>query len=166
MTSWLLCAHVALMLSAFTQAAAAAVGTDIATVGADEVVWHWYAQCTDARPVKVEVTLNGKLEYQTSFEVCHMPRSSIVPDSPQRILQFNLRSKARSLFGERKGENLEGSIWEAGEDQSDLVLGVSFADNKRVWCNTLHIVNPEVPTKSNLAHGLVIKTLPAGRSGH
>ena len=129
-----------------------------------EIVWHWYAQCADSILMKMEVSLDGKQLIATLFDMCQMPRHAIRPEFSQKLLNFDLNSKKRSFFGEQKGKHLKGRIWEAGEDKNDFVLGVSFTSNERVWCNTLHILDPEKPSQSTFASGLVIKTFPISKA--
>jgi hypothetical protein len=57
-------------------------------------------------------------------------------------------------------ETVEGTIWQAGADPDDILLGVSFVAHDQVLLNTIHIVKPGEPTESKLDRGLVIKTYP------
>lgn len=141
-----------------------ALGSENRSATADEIVWHWFAQCVAAEHMSVEVSLDGKQIFATSFDVCHMPRSAITLDSSQKTLKFDFNSKRRSFFGERKGENLEGNIWEASKDEDELVLGVSFSDKNRIWLNTLHILNPKKLSQSTIENGLVIRTFPTSET--
>ena len=158
-----LAAPMALLLP-FNLAPANEAETESATVGADDLVWHWFAECRDPRSIKLRVTLNGKLKYESKFDVCLMPRRAIVDEPQQRVLSFALRNNAYSLFGETKGDQLEGNFWEASKGENDILIGVSFANDKRVWSNIVHVLNPAAPSMLNLRNGLVIKTLPAGKS--
>jgi hypothetical protein len=129
----------------------------------DEVVWHWFGQCSDARGMTAEVTLDSKVLYTSSFPICQMRRGDIPAEAEQRRLVFFLEKEKRSFFGEAKAKRLEGNIWEAGGDPKDIILGVSFATKDRIWLNTLHFVDPHKSSRSVLAKGLVIKTFPAQR---
>jgi len=107
----------------------------------------------------MQVTLNGKRIYSTSFGICHVSNYS-QPMKHQRTLVFRIAGGHKSLFGEPRQEALEGNVWQAGRDTNDILLGVSFAGPKRVWCNSLHILNPDRASRTILAHGLVVLTEP------
>ena len=79
---------------------------------------------------------------------------------PQRTLVFKIAGPHKSLFGEPRKETLEGNVWQAGRDPDGIVLGVSFARPKRVWCNSLHVLDPNKASKTVLARGLIVKTAP------
>ena len=130
-----------------------------ATPRPEGAVWQWYAHCSAPRQIKLEVILDRRKIYSTEFGVCHLPRS-IELERPQRILRFKLVSHDRSLFGERKGEALEGNVWEASEGEDDLILGVSFAGPRRIWCNTIHALDPQKASGAFLARGLIVRTRP------
>lgn len=154
------CVVCALALQIVIQSAPAAAEEDGASAGQNDVVWHWQAQCAEPRSITVEVKLRGRLEYRQAVNICRVKRNATVPGTSQALLKFNLRGNGGSLFGEPPSTELRANIWEASADHDFLVLGVSFADEKHVWCNTLHVINPEVETQSTLARGLVIRTSP------
>jgi hypothetical protein len=107
----------------------------------------------------MEIIFDQRQVYSTVFAVCLLERHSIDPEHPQRILKFNLVRSHRSLFGERHGEPLEGNVWETGKGGDGIVLGVSFAGRRRVWCNTLHVLYPERVSETPLARGLFLRTI-------
>jgi len=150
------------IFACFSVILALTVPAGAATPSALGKVWHWYARCAQPRRVEMEVTFGRRQVYSSVFDVCLLERDAIDPEQPQRILKFNLVSSHRSLFGERQGEPLEGNVWEAGNDGGDLVLGVSFAGRRRVWCNSLHVLDPEKISETPLARGLLVRTTPSG----
>lgn len=132
---------------------------DAATSPRDDAVWDWDARCSSPKQIRIEVTLDGKRMYTTTFGIC--PASDYPqPMKPQRTLVFKIAGPHKSLFGEPRRETLEGNVWQAGRDTDGIVLGVSFAGPKRVWCNSLHVLDPNKASKTVLARGLIVKTTP------
>ncbi len=127
----------------------------------DEVVWHWFNKCGDAKKLTVEITLNNKSIYKSSFPICQLRRGDISYDpDPKRLVFILEKAEKQSLFGELKDESLEGNIWKAGGDSNYIILGVSFSAKKRVWLNTLHIAYPDKASNSVMANDLIIDTYP------
>ena len=126
-----------------------------------EVVWHWFSQCSAAKIITIEVSLDSKTVYKSSFSICQTVRGDIRPEPMQRRLIFFPKKTSPSILGEPKSERLEVNIWEAGEDPNDIVLGLSFTTKQRIWLNSLHIVEPDKLSRSVLAKGLVVSTYPA-----
>lgn len=67
-------------------------------------------------------------------------------------------STFQGTYHTKTTETLEGTIWQAGADPDDILLGVSFLAHDQVLLNTIHITKPGKSTESNLDAGLVIKT--------
>ncbi len=131
----------------------------------DEVVWHWFNKCGDSKILIVEITLNNKTIYKSSFPICQLWRGDIPHEPEQKRLVFFIdKAEKQSLFGEPKDARVEGNIWKSGGDPDDIILGVSFDTKERIWLNKLHIAYPERATKSKLTRGLMIKTYPEQRS--
>ena len=129
------------------------------TTHKEDAVWDWDARCPSPKQMRIEVTLGGKMIYTTIFGICHLSAHSH-PMKPQRTLVFRIAGPHKSLFGEPRNEALEGNVWEAGRDENDILLGVSFAGPKRVWCNSLHVVEPNKVSETVLARGLIVRTHP------
>ena len=126
-----------------------------------EIVWHWFSQCSAAKVMAVEVSLDRRIVYKSSFSICQMRLGDILPDRPQRLLAFFLKAENRRVFGERRAERINVNIWEAGQDPNDIILGISFTTKQRIWLNSLHIADPGKPSRTALAKGLTITTYPA-----
>lgn len=126
----------------------------------DEVVWHWFGNCSDAKIVSVEIILKGKVTYKSSFPMCQMRRGDIPLEAVQRQLVFSLEKESLSIFEESTNERLEGRMWEAGNEAGALILGVSFDSKDRKLLNTKHIVQPDRTEIHVVATGLIIKTYP------
>jgi hypothetical protein len=134
----------------------------------NEVVWHWFGNCSPNNKMGVRVVYQGKTIYQTSFAVCRLRRSDIPNEPEQRLLKFTLRANAK-IFGDDFAtlgtQEIEGDIWKAGGDPDALLLGVSFVTRDRILLNTIHIARPGRSARSVLAKGLSISTdqVPASR---
>ena len=133
--------------------------TDADAFPKGNAVWDWDARCSSPKKIRIEVTLDGKRIYGSKFRICHASEHS-QPVKSQRTLVFNVAGPHRSLFGEPRKEALEGNVWQAGRDPNGIVLGVSFAGPERVWCNSLHVLDPNKASKTVLTRGLIVRTSP------
>ena len=112
--------------------------------------------------MRVELLVDAKLVYHSSFPICRIDPSDRA-DSRQRVLAF--RFKGGRLFEERgiqtaSTQTIEGNIWQAGADPDDLILWVSFATKKRILLNTIYIARPASASVSEVDRGIVVKTFP------
>ncbi len=123
-------------------------------------VWSLSSQCSAAKGIAVEVSLDGKAVYKTSISICRGLREDTHLQPAQDKLAFSLKDGGRSILGEPAGEPVEGNIWEAGETADNLIFGVSFATNGNVPLNALHVVYPDKQSRSELGQGLAITTYP------
>jgi hypothetical protein len=144
-------------------AATVASPADAVTSPKGDAVWDWYARCSSPKQIRIEVSLNGKRIYKTTFGICRTDYPQLM--KPQRTLVFKIAGPHKSLFGEPRKETLEGNVWQAGRDPDGIVLGVSFAGPNRVWCNSLHILDPNKASKTVLARGLIVRTAPSAIPG-
>jgi hypothetical protein len=133
---------------------------DAVTSPKENAVWDWDARCSSPKQIRIEVTLDGKRIYGTNFGICDASDYP-QPMKGQRTLVFKIAGPHKSLFGEPRKETLEGNVWQAGRDPDGIVLGVSFAGPKRVWLNSLHVLDPNKASKTVLARGLVVRTAPS-----
>ncbi len=138
--------------------ARAAVG--IEPQSPDAVLLRWFANCSQPKMMEIEVSLDGKKIYEKEFDFCSVPRSEMQSHPPDTVLKFDLKDESRSFFGEQKGTQLEGNIWQYGGDAHYVVLGLSFAASDHVWCDTTHFVDPLHRSKLRLSEGLVLTTYP------
>ncbi len=129
----------------------------------NDVVWHWFVDRQRADTLHLQVRFKGNPIYDTSFAVSRMRRGDIRSEHPQRILKFFFNApfgvfgnEFRSLGSGR----VEGNIWEAGRDPSDILLGVSFVNDRRILFNTLHIAYAYKASRTDLGTKLFITTNP------
>lgn len=132
----------------------------------DGPVWHWYGTCSPADTIYLEVRLQHTAVYRTSIPVCALLRENIEPERPQKILEFFFTADARIFGSEFKSfgiNRIEGNIWEAGKDPDDIILGVSFENDRRILLNSIHIAKVKDLCQTRMAKGLTVRTFPAGR---
>jgi hypothetical protein len=126
----------------------------------DNAVWHWFGTCADEKSMSLEISLNRKSIFKSSFPICKMRRSKVASGLTPRHLTFSLANENRSYFGEAKGETLEGNIWESGTDPDDIILGLSIETKTQTWLHTLLVVEPDKPSRFLLGKGLVVTIHP------
>jgi hypothetical protein len=123
--------------------------------------------CSDT--MAIDVFLYNKPIYQAHFYVS--ARNCREKDSIhiQKTLTFSFRAKCNifstgedntldSLFDSFGTQLIEGDIWQAGNDSSVILLGVSFVTKDQILLNTIHIAIRDSISESELADGLFIKT--------
>ena len=131
----------------------------------EELVWFWFASCGGPQ-MKLEVRLDEKIIYQSSFPLCQAKRSSDHSQGQSRQLHFTFNAPRTIVWqGYRDEDNttnpnqvIEGDIWLAGADPDALLLGVSFIAHNTIYMNTIHIAHPTRRDVSEIASGLVIIT--------
>jgi len=158
------------VMTVATALLAAAVGFLVCPhVAAQEgPVWFWFAAC-DGSAMGIEVQLDKTTIYQSEFPVCRADRASPVSQG-QRIGKIHFTFKpSRSIVWEgyrdtkdttKAGHVLEADIWQAGADPDDLVIGLSVADARSIYMNTVHIAHPSQRDVSEVAAGLTVVTYP------
>ena len=130
-------------------------------------VWFWFSTC--GGPImKLEVRLDQKIIYQSSFPLCRADRSSAHSEGQTKKLDFVFNApRAIVWHGYRDEDNttdlsqeIEGNIWLAGADPDKMILGVSFVSRGSIYMNTLHIAYPDRREVLEIEPGLVIITEP------
>lgn len=124
---------------------------------AKQNVLVWFGDCNKPLLVVIELSFKSTQIYRTVAPVCKLPREAEPKD---KILKFTFKDVHQSLFGEPRGEEIEGNIWEAGGDPGDVILGLTFSTGRREWLNTIAIAYPDKESTMELATGLSIKTYP------
>jgi hypothetical protein len=129
---------------------------------ADELVWHWFGACRDARTMTVDVRLSSKRLFTSSFPICFIHRSEKQDHGAHDNLRFFFKAPAR-IFGEEFASlgtpEIEGNIWEAGSEHDVILLGVSFMTKDRILLNTIHIAPATNAVQAELAEHLVMKSV-------
>jgi hypothetical protein len=144
---------------------------DSASGSQEGPVWFWFATC--GGPVmKLEVRLDQKTIYQSSFPACRTDRLSTNNVGQKKILEFVFNAPRAIVWqGYRDEENttkldqeIEGNIWLAGADPDAMILGVSFVSRGAIYMNTIHIAYPDRRHVSEIEPGLVVITEPIKQS--
>ncbi len=132
----------------------------------DAVVWHWFGACASGDSLVLEVTLDGKAIYSSTFPICQARRRAIKPEPQQRILEFRFDAAPRR-FGPRSRatdpQAIAANIWQAGAERNAITLGVSFSAENLVLLNMRHEALAVAASRSERVRGLVITTRPARR---
>jgi hypothetical protein len=144
----------------------ASAGAAPQSSAASSPVWYWFQNCGENTTLGVEVVLDGKVVYRSSFPICKVVDVPKTSDRQPRILAF--RFKGGHLFQSRSiqtssAQTIEGNIWQAGIDPDDLILGVSFATKKQILLNTIYFAQPSNASTSEVDRGIVVKTFPVPR---
>jgi|HubBroStandDraft_6_1064221.scaffolds.fasta_scaffold785582_1 hypothetical protein len=128
-----------------------------------ENVWFWFGDCPEPKLMGVQVLLDGKSVHQSHFRACQMNRTAPNTEREQKVrtpFHFSGGHTFQGTYYTKKTETIEGTLWQAGADRDDILLGVSLVAHEQVLLNTIHIVRPGKPTETILDAGLVIKTYP------
>jgi len=126
-------------------------------------LWFWFGDCPNPKQMQVEIVIDGHTVYRSRFHACRLARSQHVDEAQQKTIDRFFFSGGHTFQGEyhtSKSDKIEGDIWEAGADQSDILLGVSFATRDQILLNTIDIVKPGRPTQWILDRRVLIKTYP------
>lgn len=130
---------------------------------AEPVVWHWFATCGSADSLMLDVNVDGKAIFDSTFAICHLRRTEIKPEPQERLLTFTFDAAPRRFgaqYHATEPERIVGTVWEAGRKGNAIVLGVSFATAERVLLNTRHVARPDRAGRSEWIRGLVVTTRP------
>jgi len=130
-------------------------------------VWFWYSNCGGPTMV-IEVRLDKQLLHTTSVPLCHAQRDDTrTQDESRSVIVRFTPSRAIEWSGYRDqpdvsppGHKLELTLWQAGADPDDLLIGVSAAGDEMLYMNTIHIAHPSQRDESEIADGLVVVTYP------
>jgi hypothetical protein len=130
-------------------------------------VWYWFATC-GGPTMKLEVRLDQRLIYESSFPLCRAERSSVHSEGQREKLDFVFKAPRAIIWqGYRDDGNttdpnqeIECDIWLAGADPDAMWLGVGFTSRGSIYMNTLHIAYPDRREVSEIEPGLMIITEP------
>lgn len=132
-----------------------------------ERVWWWFAACGGPM-MTIEVKSGALVVTKASVPLCRAPRDSRSSQGGAGRIDFSFRPRQPIVWrGYRDkvdrtsaGEDIQGSLWEAGADHDALLIGVSFSTQDRILVNTIHIAHPNLRDQSNIASGLTVITYP------
>jgi hypothetical protein len=130
-----------------------------------EAAWSWCRDRRESKTLALRILLDGKSIYRSSFHVCRV-RSGDVPrlkERPEIAFSFRGGPVFQGEHPTSPKEMVEVSIWQAGSEPDGLLLGISFSTNGRVLLNTLHLVEADRASESQLDRGLLVRTYPVPR---
>jgi hypothetical protein len=126
-------------------------------------IWFWFGDCPDGKLMGVQVLLDGRTIYSNRFWMCLLQPSDVNSQRELDLRQTFYFRGGHTFQGKYRttpSEQIEGDIWEASSDPSQIVFGVSFKDDQQALLNTTHPAKPGKVTSSTLDPGLLIKTFP------
>jgi hypothetical protein len=124
-------------------------------------VWFWFGGCkNNSKTMEIELSVEGKIVYRSSFRACRMKRADANSkrEGNTKIFYFPGGHTFQKKYRTTRQTQIKGSIWQAGADPDDVLLGVSFETDNQVLLNTVDIVRPGRPTQYTLDDDVVIKT--------
>jgi hypothetical protein len=133
-------------------------------------VWFWFEACGGPF-MKLQVRFDDKVVYESTFPICHAPRSSIHARGGDKKLNFSFNPQRSITWLGYKDESektspkqsLVGDLWLAGADPDALLIGVSFSSARSIYMNTIHIAQPGKQDQTQIAPGLVVVSMPVAR---
>jgi|GEM_PF-1778441 len=127
----------------------------------DETGWHWFQNCNEHKAMRLEVLLDGKIIYHSSFPICRANTGSNAARR-QRVIAFYFKGGHvfQGEYHTAREQIIEGNIWQAGADSDAMLLGVSFSSKKQVLLNTIHVAKPDSASASEVDRGIVVRTFP------
>lgn len=130
--------------------------------GARETSWQWQGNCPGDKKLQILVSIDGKTIFQSDFAICQIRHDSKATVSPQKNLVFSIKGghAFQKQFLTSPNEMIRGDIWLAGSDAGDLLLGISFMDDKQILLNTIHIAKPDRESRTEIDPGMVVRTVP------
>ena len=120
----------------------------------------------------LEVRLDKKIIFQSTFPLCRAKRSTISSPGKIKRLDFTFKPPRAIVWkGYRDRDDttpanqlIEGNIWLAGSDPDDLLLGATFMSSSNIYMNSIHIAHPGRRDETEMAPGLVVITYPIKQS--
>jgi hypothetical protein len=107
------------------------------------------------------IRLGGRVLFTQPLRLCRIPESAYEPGDGERVAVFKFKADA-TTFGEEHRHlgirTIEGNVWQAGVNSSDIILGISFVTGNQILLNTLHVANAQAASQYELAAGLTSET--------
>ncbi len=110
----------------------------------------------------IEITLDGATVYHSQFRVCREDSPAFKEYPKQKIRVFYVQGghTFQKTYRTKQNEKVEGNFWEGAADKNGIVVGLSFANRHQILLNSLHIVDPDQTTTSELDSGMIVRTFP------
>jgi hypothetical protein len=145
----------------FTTAITMASGVLMASIAvaqdAAPAKWRWLEQCSTPYRTHFTVRLDGEPLLDTDLPVCHLVDAARPVGLKAKLIRFHFKTDLK-IFGDEYAElgvqDVEGNVWEAGGDPTDIVFGLSFTASQRILLNTLHVAYANKTAAFDQAMGL------------
>ena len=132
------------------------------TPATSDQLWSWFGSCGAKRFMGIQIALNGKVIYRSSFPVCPIgDRSKEV----QKTVVFSMKGGHvfQGEYHTTAAQTIEGNIWQAGADPGVILLGMSFDSQNQILLNTVHIAKVGRESRTEIDRGLIVRTFPSTR---
>ena len=153
---------IALLIAMIASVGAWPQGSTKVSHGADQAAWRWFQNCSENKAIRLEVLLDRKIIYRSSFPICRSNTGS-PSERRQKIIAFYFKGGHvfQGEYHTGRTQIIEGNIWQAGADRDAVLLGVSFSSKKQVLLNTIHVAKPDRASASEVDRGIVVRTFPS-----
>jgi len=137
----------------------------------EKPVWFWMEDCGGPH-IRLEIEFDGTVVQDATFPICRRLRSAR-PDNQAKTLLVRLAPPRPVLWSGYKDEtvtspayqDLEFQVWESGADPKHMILGVTVMTKDTIYMNTLTLVFPDKSFESQLAEGVLIRSVPLAAIG-
>lgn len=132
---------------------------------APEPLWSWFGNCSDKKYMGLEVLMNGKMIYRSSFPICPIDDRSEEVGARQKTVVFSIKGGHvfQGEYHTARTQTIEGNVWQAGTDPGVILFGLSFASPNQILLNTIHVAKPGSESTSEIDRGLTVRTFPIRR---
>jgi hypothetical protein len=130
-----------------------------------EPLWYWFGNCIEKKYLGLEVLLNEKTVFRSSFPICPTSDRSKETERQQQIVAFSFKGGHvfQGEYHTTPTQTIEGNIWQAGTDPGAILFGLSFSTKKQVLRNTIHFAKHDTGSTSEIDRGLIVRTFPISR---
>jgi hypothetical protein len=128
----------------------------------DPALWTFYGTCAHPTAMVVELRADEHLIQRRTVRFCHLLNARD-KERGFRLMMSSLMRGGRTFQGEyvtTRSETIHADVWQAGADSDAVILGVSFANKRQIFLNTLHILMPGKARTDTLDLGLTIASYP------
>jgi len=119
----------------------------------------WFGSCGAKKSMEIQIALNGEVIYRSSFPVCPIEDSS---KEVQKTVVFSMKGGHvfQGEYHTSATQTIQGNIWQAGADPGVILFGISFASQKQILLNTIHIAKIGSESKTEIDRDFIVRTLP------
>ncbi len=131
-------------------------------------MWRWFATCARPNMMALEVRVEGRPVYQTSFWMCRENADGEFTRQGNPIIVFRFKAGREIVWAGYKEnddrtdatQEIEGNIWEAGGATFGLLLGASFESDDTRLMNMIIFAEAQKRFETQITRGLSVTTYP------